>query len=198
MTTLSRSDTDLSLAGTLAAEDRALLLSVAREVLAGFLGGREPRRLRTERPALLTSRAAFVTLTRRDTGALRGCRGEMVARRPLIDSVAHMAVAAATDDPRFPPVDLDELPLLTITINALTPLAPIRPEDIVVGRHGLMLVAAGRTGVLLPEVPVHCGWERDRFLGALCDKAGLGPEAWLLPGAELMGFEAEAWSDHPG
>jgi AmmeMemoRadiSam system protein A len=180
----------------LSADDRLALLRHARAALVARLGGpaavSEPRS-----PALLSPRASFVTLTRRDTGALRGCRGEVAARRPLVQSVARMAVAAATDDPRFPPVELDELSWITITINALTPLAPLRPEEIEVGRHGLMLVVRGRSGLLLPEVPRHYGWDREEFLRALCHKAGVEAMAWRQPDAELSGFEAETWGDAP-
>jgi AmmeMemoRadiSam system protein A len=180
-------------------EDRRSLLRIARAALVAQLGGTPAPALERDRPALQTRRAAFVTLTRRDSGALRGCRGEVVARRPLAESVARMAVASAIDDPRFPPVTADELPSIRISINALTPPAPISPEAIVVGRHGLWLTVGGRSGLLLPEVPLTYGWDRERFLAALCRKAGAPDDAWRRPDAELRGFEAETWSeDVPG
>jgi AmmeMemoRadiSam system protein A len=179
----------------LSAGERQALLGVARRALADALGGL-PLALRlTETPALLAPRASFVTLTRRDTGDLRGCRGEVLARRPLVESVARMAVAAATGDPRFPSVTRDELPLLRITINALTTPVSVRSEDVVVGRHGLILEVGGAGGLLLPEVPVHHRWDREGFLAALCRKAGVPDDAWTRPDAELSAFETEAWSE---
>jgi AmmeMemoRadiSam system protein A len=180
---------------TLLDEDRRTLLRIAREELVEYFRGTQHPPRAGAGPALEARRAAFVTLTRRDTGALRGCRGEVIARRPLAESVARMAVASATTDPRFPPVTPDELPLLRISVNALTALFPIRPDEIVVGRHGLVLTVEGRSGLLLPEVPLRYGWDRDRFLVALCRKAGVADDAWRRPDAELSGFEAETCSE---
>lgn len=188
-------DTSAAVPATLPDEDRRWLLRIARDTLLEHLAGGAAAGPEPGRPALQSRRAAFVTLTRRDTGALRGCRGEAVARRPLAESVARMALAAAIDDPRFPPVTGDELPALRLTINALTPPVPIEPDAIIVGRHGVWLVLGGQSGLLLPEVPLHYGWDRRQLLAALCRKAGLPDGAWRHPGAELRGFEAEAWSE---
>ncbi|RME52639.1 MAG: AmmeMemoRadiSam system protein A [Caldilineae bacterium] len=171
------------------------MLQVARQSLMEFLStGRLPT-WKTDNPVLLQPRAVFVTLRNRHTGELRGCRGESVARRPLIEAVAYMSLASALDDPRFPPVTLEEAPELSFEINMLTPLRPIRPEEVEVGRHGLMIVKGYRRGLLLPEVPVHYGWDRETFLAALCRKAGLPDHAWRAPDAQLFGFESQAWSD---
>lgn len=176
-------------------EDKQLLLHVARQTLLEFLSTGRLLTWKTDRPALLQPRAVFVTLRNRETGELRGCRGESEARRPLIEAVAYMSLASALDDPRFPPVTLDEAPLLSIEINMLTPLKPIRPEEVEVGRHGLMIVKGYHRGLLLPEVPVNYGWDRRTFLAAVCRKAGLPENAWRAPDAKLYGFESEAWSD---
>jgi AmmeMemoRadiSam system protein A len=171
------------------------LLRLARQTLQDCLGAGKFPPCETDSPALLQPRAAFVTLRRRDTGELRGCRGECRARRPLIESVANMAIAAAIDDSRFPPVTIDELPDLQIEINALTPLRPIRPEEVVIGRHGLMILRGPNTGLLLPQVPIAYGWDRDEFLRWLCRKAGLPHDAWKASDAQLYGFEAETWGE---
>jgi AmmeMemoRadiSam system protein A len=140
-------------------------------------------------------RAVFITLRRQDTGELRGCRGESQAQRPLCQAVALMAVAAGVDDPRFVPVTADELPLLQIEINALTPLQPIEPEAIEVGRHGLLLAQGERAGLLLPEVPLHYNWDRATYLRAICHKARLPEDAWCDPESQLYAFEAEVWQE---
>jgi len=179
----------------LSADDKQTLLRLARQTLLNHLSGDESSQHATESPALLQQRATFVTLRRRDTDELRGCRGECEARRPLVESVVRMAVAAAVNDPRFPPVTLSEVPDLTIEINALTPLKPIRETGVEVGKHGLMIVKGDHLGLLLPEVPTRFRWGREEFLKAVCRKAGLPETAWEAEDARLLGFEAEVWSD---
>jgi len=179
----------------LSADDRQTLLRLARQTLLDHLSGNETSQYATESSALQRPRATFVTLRRRDTDELRGCRGECEARRPLVESVARMAVAAAVNDSRFPPVMLSEIPNLKIEINVLTPVKPIRPADIVVGKHGLMIVKGEHLGLLLPEVPTRFGWGREEFLKAVCRKAGLSETVWEEENARLFGFEADVWCE---
>ena len=136
--------------GQLSEQDRSALLRVARLALTEYLSaGRTPSHS-TESSVLLEHRGAFVSLCRRDSGALRGCLGEFLSERPLIESVTQMAIAAATRDPRFPAVTVEELPELQIEISALTPLYPIRPEQIQVGVHGLMIVKGKKKDFCCP------------------------------------------------
>jgi len=172
---------------------RRFLLQVARSAIEAFLGSGEIPPCRAGSPALLQPRATFVTLWERAANELRGCRGEPFARRTLVESVTHMAVAAATDDPRFPPVRIEEVTGLRIGISALSPIAPIRPEAIEVGRHGLLIVRGRQAGLLLPEVPARYGWSREEFLAGICEKAGLRAQDWSAAGVELYGFETEEW-----
>ncbi len=181
--------------GQLSEQDQNVLLSVARLALTEYLtGGRIPSH-NTESSVLLEPRGAFVSLHRRDSGALRGCLGDLLPRRPLIESVAQMAVAAATRDPRFPAVTVEELPELQIEISALTPLYAIRPEQIQVGVHGLMIVKGESKGLLLPHVPLAHGWHREDFLANLCLKAGLETDAWRSGTVELLAFKTELWKE---
>lgn len=181
---------------SLAPQDKEFLLALARQTLVTILSGGRLPVLETQSPDLLQPRATFVTLWVRRTGDLRGCRGECFARRPLIESVAQMVLAAALDDPRFPPVNFDEVADLRIEINALTPLALIDPAAVVVGRHGLMLVVGSHAGLLLPDVPVRLGWDREEFLIGLCHKAGLPGHAWRSPDVQLYSFETEEWGEN--
>jgi AmmeMemoRadiSam system protein A len=119
----------------------------------------------------------------------------MRSDEPLLDTVARMAVAAATEDGRFEPVTEEELPSLTIEISALGPLRSIRPDEVEVGRHGLLIASGGRRGVLLPQVPVEHGWDRETFLAHTCGKAGLPEDTWRRPGVELMGFTATVFGE---
>jgi len=186
---------DPPLASTLTDEDKQTLLHIARSALIEHFGTGALPNLDTVTPALLEPRATFVTLRRRATDELRGCRGEIVARQPLIESVAHTAISSATEDPRFTPVTADEIPHLHIEISALTPMTPIRPEEIVVGRHGLMIQKGPYAGLLLPQVPSAYGWSREEYLEALCHKAGLPSTAWRDQAVKLMAFEAEVWGE---
>lgn len=175
-------------------EERRRLLGIARGALEAHLRGE-----RASRPAkdggLGEPRGAFVTLRRRQDGELRGCIGTMEPERPLAEAVARMAVAAATQDGRFDPVTSGELPSLRIEISALGPLQRIRPEDVEVGRHGLLISLGPRRGVLLPQVPVEHGWDRETFLDHTCWKAGLPEDAWRRAEAELLAFTADVFDE---
>jgi AmmeMemoRadiSam system protein A len=107
-----------------------------------------------------------------------------------------MAVAAAVEDPRFPPVTLGEAPSLRFEISALTVPEPVPdPAAIQVGRHGLIASRGGRKGLLLPQVAPEWGWDRREFLEHTCRKAGLPPDAWKDPATRLEWFEAEVWGE---
>jgi AmmeMemoRadiSam system protein A len=172
--------------------EREVLLRLARQSIAEHVagGGQLPP---AGRGALGEPRGAFVTLRRRPSGELRGCIGTMRSDRPLVETVARMAVAAATEDGRFRPVSPDELAGLSIEISALSSLWPIRPEEVEVGRHGLLISHGERRGVLLPQVPVEHGWDRETFLNQTCSKAGLAVDTWRQPGVELLAFTAEVF-----
>jgi AmmeMemoRadiSam system protein A len=184
----------LSGAEEIAPESRRQLLKVARDALASHLAGD-----RLELPAatgvLGEPHGAFVTLRVRAGGELRGCVGVLSSDEPLVKAVARMAVAAGTQDGRFAPVSAHELPQLTLEISVLGPLREIRPEEVEVGRHGLLASEGHRRGVLLPQVPVEHGWDRERFLAHTCLKAGLSPDAWRRPTVVLRGFTATVFGE---
>jgi len=174
------------------ASQRKELLGIARRALDGYLGAGKIPPEEGVRGKLAAHGAAFVTLTK--NGRLRGCIGYTEAVAPLFKVVQECAVAAATEDPRFPPVSPNELPALRFEISVLTPLVPIRPEEVEVGRHGLMVAQGGMRGLLLPQVPVEWGWDRETFLDQTCVKAGLSPSAWRH-GATLRAFTAEVFGE---
>jgi AmmeMemoRadiSam system protein A len=132
---------------------------------------------------------AFVTLYKGEE--LRGCLGHLEADRPLAQVVADMAVAAASDDPRFPPVSADEVQDLTIEISVLTEPRPARPEGVEVGRDGVIVRRGALQGVLLPQVATKYDWDRETLLTMACRKAGLPDLAWREGRAELLVFQAE-------
>jgi AmmeMemoRadiSam system protein A len=178
-------------------EQRRLLLELAREAVRAALTGEEPPPIPDEVSHRTEPTAAFVTIRSEATGALRGCRGECPARRPLPECVRHAAVSSALHDPRFPPVARHELSEVRFEISALSAPVPIEPGAVQVGTHGLLLESEGGAGLLLPQVPANQGWDRRAYLDGLCAKAGLEPGAWLREDVSLSAFEAQVWAE-PG
>ncbi|BBD09809.1 AmmeMemoRadiSam system protein A [Desulfovibrio ferrophilus] len=135
---------------------------------------------------------AFVTLHLDDN--LRGCIGHVVGDAPLWDTIWEMAQAAAFQDPRFSPLQEQEFEQLELEISILSPLTQCTdPALVEVGRHGLLINHAGRSGLLLPQVPVEWNWSREQFLAQTCHKAGLPPDTWRDPKASIFWFEAEVF-----
>lgn len=182
---------------SLTSAERARLLALARAAVEGCVAGTpqvSPRELEAaEAGPLAAARGAFVTLRKR--GRLRGCIGYVEPRTSLASAVVENARHAARSDPRFPAVTPDELPELSIEISALTPLVPLRrPEEVVVGRHGLLVSQGGLRGLLLPQVATEHGLDAEQFLGETCRKAGLPRDAWRQ-GAQVSTFEAEVFGE---
>lgn len=183
----------------LGATERAFLREVAaRAVAAAARGERapDPGAVARELGVSLAGRlaedgGAFVTL--HEGGQLRGCIGTIVGHEPLARAVAANGVAAAAHDPRFAPVSPDELSNITIEVSVLTPLREVAgPDDVIIGRHGILLEKNGRHAVFLPQVAPEQGWDLATTLAHLCRKAGLPTDAWRQ-GARLRVFEAEVF-----
>ncbi len=173
---------------SLSAQQKTTLLRIARESIEHHLNGRHPPDYEVD-DQLARPGAAFVTLEKQSR--LRGCIGFTQAVRPLYLTVSHCAISAAVDDNRFRPVTESEIDSLHIEISVLTPLQKVSsPEEIVVGRDGLMITLGRHRGLLLPQVAEEYGWTVDKFLSATCEKAGLPPNAWRNPDAMLYKFQA--------
>ena len=168
-----------------------MLLQIAREAILALVEGRDIS-FPVPSPHLAEPRRVFTTLY--SDGKLRGCVGFPVATRALFKAVAETARAAASEDPRFAPVGLPEARTLHISISILSQLRPIRVDEIEIGRHGLVISDGGRRGLLLPQVPIEHGWDRDTFLEQTCLKAGLSQDAWRT-GAHIEAFTAEVFGD---
>jgi AmmeMemoRadiSam system protein A len=176
--------------------DQQLLLQVARDSIASHLQGKAATPAKGTSPVLEELRGAFVSLHRR--GQLRGCIGYIEAVKPLLQTVREMAPAAAFQDPRFRPLQADELADLEIEISVLTPLKLIKStEEIEVGQHGLYIVRGLNRGLLLPQVATQYHWDRQTFLEQTCNKAGLPGDAWKDPNTQIFTFKAEIFADHP-
>lgn len=173
----------------LSPDEGRILLAHARAAIVARLRSLAAPALDDPPPRLLVPQAAFVTLHLAER--LRGCIGSLAPLRPLADTVAGCAAAAATEDPRFPPLRPGEISGIHIEISVLDPPFRVRdPAEIVLGEHGLLVSHGGRHGLLLPQVARQEGWDLQTFLEATCLKAGLAPDAWKR-GAVLEAFGAQ-------
>ena len=171
-------------------DDQRRLLALARRAL-------EARVRRGDRPSidapLEVASGVFVTILY--AGELRGCLGRLNANLPIAQLVVELAQSVADSDPRFDPVTPQELADITFEISVLTPEREVDSiEEIEVGRHGLIVEQGFNRGLLLPQVAIEHGWNRDTFLDHACLKAGLLPGAWKR-GARVFVFEAEVFGE---
>jgi hypothetical protein len=146
-------------------------------------------------PGAALHRGAFVTLEERD-GDLRGCIGHVTGDRPLGEIVRQVAVSAARSDPRFPPVQIDELPSLRIEISVLDEPVHMEAADLcrlVIGRDGLLVRRESAQALLLPQVAAEHGFSPEAFLDAVCHKAGLAPGSWREPATRVFTFTADVF-----
>jgi AmmeMemoRadiSam system protein A len=189
-------------------EQRRTLLSIAHQAILSVLEG-QPFSEAPPFPAGLSEpRGVFTTLylTSDLTGdlrgdrhrelhrELRGCVGYALPIAPLYRAVAETARTAAFEDSRFLPVTKEEAHELEVSLSVLSRLFPIHPEAVEVGRHGLLISDGARRGLLLPQVPVEHGWDRETFLEQTCRKAGLPLDAWRK-NATIEAFTAEVFAD---
>lgn len=174
--------------------EQGILQRLAREAIECELQGKEMPPCE-EIPSTLTEPCgAFVSLHTR--GRLRGCIGYIEAVKPLIETVQEVAVKAAFEDPRFPPLTADELNQVQIEISVLSPLEEVSDvSTIEVGKHGLLLELGGRRGLLLPQVALEYRWDRKTLLENTAQKAGLPPEAWQHPAVRIYKFSAEVFGE---
>lgn len=185
-------------------EQRRALLGIAHEAILCVVEGRPFAEGRPVLPGLSVARGVFTTLyiqgdessdlRRESHRELRGCVGYAVPIAPLYRAVAETARAAAFEDSRFLPVTREEAPKLEVSLSVLSLLFPIHPEAVEVGRHGLVVSRGASRGLLLPQVPVEHGWDRETFLEQTCRKAGLPLDAWRKA-ATVEAFTAEVFSD---
>ena len=172
--------------------DRQLLLRIARDAIVAHLSGGVVSAV-DEGELAARRGGAFVTLHARHK--LRGCIGHIEAAEPLPRVVARCAVFACSADPRFPAVAAAELPGLEIELSLLGPLEPLTsPDEIEIGRHGLVVERGWHRGLLLPQVAIEWQWDRLKFLAETCRKAGLPHDAWKH-GADVWRFEAEVFAE---
>jgi AmmeMemoRadiSam system protein A len=161
----------------LTVSEQQQLLRIARDTIIEFVtDGRVPR-IESYTAGLSQSVGCFVTIKQR--GALRGCIGNFISDKQLYLLVQEMAISAATGDPRFSPMNENDLDNFAVDISVLSPLwKAVSVDEIQVGSHGIYLIKGAHRGVLLPQVATEYGWDRDEFLRHTCIKAGLPGNAW--------------------
>lgn len=179
--------------GELDETDQKQLLKIARQALEQSVRDGKTPKFENDLPRLENKRGVFVTLN--ENGELRGCMGHFEADTPLYDIVARQTVMSAFQDPRFPPVREEEVSRITIEISVLSVPEPVNSyEDIVVGRHGVILQKNGRGATFLPQVAPEQGWDRDTMLSQLSLKAGLPGDAWKS-GAAYLVYTAQVFGE---
>ena len=175
---------------------RIQLLSIARTSIESVLDG---LRVRVDEssldPVLIRPSGAFVSLHTHE-GDLRGCIGSIHPVAPLCHAVSSNAINAAFRDPRFHPLEREELLHVHIEISVMSPIEVVSAiESIDVGRDGLIITRGNRAGLLLPQVASEYGWDRETFLAQTCAKAGLPLDAWRRPDTRIERFSAEVFSE---
>ncbi len=174
-------------------EEKRLLLRAARAAIQRRLSGGDREEVQAS-GALAIPCGAFVTLHLRKQ--LRGCIGHLESDQSLLETVERMAVAAASDDPRFPPLSDAELPEIELEISALSPLWPATDwSEFEVGEHGVLLRKGFHQAVFLPQVAPEQGWDAETTLTHLALKAGLPAEAWREPDCRFQLFTAIVFSE---
>ena len=175
--------------------DQETLLQMARVALVDYVSSGKIPTIEEPGESLRQKCGAFVTLRRGKS--LRGCIGIIEANAPLYQTVRQCAVWAGTNDPRFPQVMKGEVAGLNIEISVLSPLFDIAPEEVEVGRHGLLVSRGVIRGLLLPQVASERKWGREQFLEETCRKAGLPLDAWRHD-AKIQAFTAQVFEEaHP-
>jgi AmmeMemoRadiSam system protein A len=174
-------------------KDREVLLQLSRNAIKTTVRkGRQLPVVHSLSLLLRQKRGVFVTLWKE--GDLRGCIGFPYPVKPLVEAVQEASISAALQDFRFPPVLEEELSRIEIEISVLTPPQPIKPEQIKVGIHGLIVKKGDASGLLLPQVAMDYHWDSMTFLEQTCVKAGLPKSAWKK-GCQILAFEAQIFAE---
>lgn len=177
------------------------LVRLARSAVGSFLHDGKI----LEAPTVTDTRAGvFVTLnylTRKKEEHLRGCIGFALPHKELHSSVIEAAIAAATADPRFPPVDLAEMPHIIFEVSVLSPPIELGGDlsrmqrSIKLGRDGLILRWKHGSGLLLPQVPIELKWSVGDFLANLCYKAGANTDVLRDAETKIYTFQAAIFKE---
>jgi hypothetical protein len=182
--------------GLLDETEQRELLVLARATIESHLRNGSTPALKARTGRLAEPRGAFVTL--HEQGQLRGCIGYIEGIKPLHETIRDMAIAASTEDPRFPPVTEPELKRIDIEITVLTPLERCTDprHEVIAGAHGIVVKRGSRQGVFLPQVATEAGWDTETLLSQCCaGKAGLPADAWKDKTTEVYRFSGQVFGE---
>lgn len=181
-------------------EEGTSLVKLARYAITNYLESQKQIMVPSDVTEKMFQKCGvFVTLNilRRGSEELRGCIGYPTPELPLVEAIINAAISAAFRDPRFPPVEKKELANIIVEVSILTPPNLIKvnnpqeyPNHVKIGQDGLIVENGWFRGLLLPQVPVEWGWDSEEFLSHCCIKAGLSPEAWIIPETKIFKFQA--------
>lgn len=173
--------------------DQQTLLKIARDSVRVYLAGGAVRFPEISDGPLKDTRGVFVSIHK--DGELRGCIGNIHPVEPLYRATSECAISAAVGDPRFMPLQIEELPEVHFEVSVLSPMQKVdNISEIAVGRDGLLISKRGARGLLLPQVAAAQQWDRERFLSETCRKAGLRPAEWKED-ATIFRFSAQVFEE---
>lgn len=175
-------------------QEGELLLKLARQTLENYF---KKNKIEFDNlpEALSNSCGAFVTL--KINNHLRGCIGLIESKLPLYRTIRQMTLEAAFNDPRFRPLEAEELKNLKIEISVLSKPEKINSAaEIELGADGVIVKSGDSSGVFLPQVAKETGWDLTQFMDHLCsDKANLPPDAWQKDQCEIYTFKAQIFKE---
>jgi len=182
-------------------EDGEILVKTARRVVTEYLNSRTKAKLDEKFEASFSfNSGVFVTLN--NQRGLRGCVGYPLPDKKLYNALVDAAIDSATEDPRFPSVNAQELEEITFEVTVLTPPEVIHvsdtkeyPSQIKVGRDGLIVKRGFNSGILLPQVPIEYRWTEEEFLSHTCEKAGLPKDCWRDKETQVQKFEGVVFKE---
>jgi AmmeMemoRadiSam system protein A len=181
----------------LTAQEKQTLLKLARDTITQYVTEGKKPPLPEATGMLKEPCGCFVTI--HEHGQLRGCIGNMIGRGPLVELVQEMAIASATQDPRFHSLSKEELSEIDVEISVLSPMRRITDvNEIEVGKHGILMSRGICQGVLLPQVATEYKWDRQTFIEHTCLKAGLPTDAWKDPETNIEIFSAQVFGEKSG
>lgn len=172
--------------------DRKSILDLARRTIVAAASGEKLPPV-PDREVFRREGGAFVTIKK--GGSLRGCIGHFTGTGSLGKTVVEMAASAAVRDPRFSPVEPEEVENLEIDISLLSPMIPADPENVIAGEHGVYIKLGFRSGTLLPQVAKEAGWDSETLLSHTCLKAGLPSDSWRREGVQIFTYTAEVFCE---
>jgi len=185
----------------LSLDEGKILVELSRKTIEFYLKNGKSISKPKEYPAVFNEkRGVFVTLNSYPHKRLRGCIGYPLAYESLIDAAMSSALSAAVSDPRFNPVEYQELDNIVVEVTVLSPMKLLEKKmeyarQIKVGRDGLFVICGAHSGLLLPQVPVEWKWDEEQFLHEVCIKAGMHEDCYKNINCDMHAFTGQIFEE---